>query len=214
MRAAGAVVEDVELADRSTVLTGYASLSTYQFRDDLTAYLNSWSSAMDGHLRSTEEVATALTTLEPTRVANFRTYVTAGTNKEANPVYQNNLKPRDEFVIPRVSAALDNIDFVSGARRGAAYDVLVYPVLQGFNSTTVNSGNNNRLSPFSGFPALAFPAGFTKATAAAASPEPVALEMIGRAFAEPTLFRIAYGWQRTTTPRLPSPLAPELAPAL
>ena len=34
--------------------------------------------------------------------------------------------------------------------------------------------------------------------------------MIGRAFAEPTLFRLAYGWQASTTARVPSPLAPEL----
>ncbi len=211
MRAGGAFVEDTDIADRATVLTGYASLSTYQFRDDLTAYLGSWSSAADAHLRTTEDVATALATLEPTRVANFRTYVTAGTNKEANPVYQNNLTPRDNYVIPRVTAALDNRDFASGANRGAAYDVLVYPVLQGFNGASVNSGSNNRLSAFTGFPAMAFPAGFVKATTAASSVEPVNFEMVGRAFAEPTLFRIAYGWQRTTSARVASPLAPELA---
>lgn len=209
MRAAGAIVEDTDIADRATVLTGYASLSTYQFRDDLTAYLNTWSSALDGHLRSTEDVATALATLEPTRVANFRTYITAGTNKEANPVYQNNLTPRDAYVIPRVTAALENVDYATGASKGVPYDVLVYPVLQGFNSLNVNSGSNNRLSPFSGFPAMAFPAGFVKATAASPSVEPVSFEMIGRAFAEPTLFRLSYGWQRTTTARVPSPLAPE-----
>ncbi|APW40935.1 hypothetical protein RD110_24495 [Rhodoferax koreense] len=211
MRAAGATVEDVDIANRTTILTGYASLSSYEFRDDLTAYLGSWASSGDGHLRTTEEVAAALITLEPTRVANFNTYVTLGTNKEANPIYQNNLKPRDEYVIPRVQAALDNKDFTTGTSKGAAYDVLVYPVLQGFNSTSVNSGSNNRLSPFTGFPALAFPAGFVKATNASPSVEPVTLEMIGRAFAEPTLFKLGYGWQSVTTARVPSPLAPELA---
>lgn len=211
MRLAGATVEDVDIPDRAAILTSYASLSSYEFRDDLTAYLGSWPSSADGHLRTTEEVAAALITLEPTRVANFNTYVTLGTNKEANPIYQNNLKPRDAFVIPRVQAALDNKDFATGAAKGGAYDVLVYPVLQGFNSTSVNSGSNNRLSPFSGFPALAFPAGFVKATSSSPSVEPVTFEMIGRAFAEPTLFRLGYGWQSTTTARVPSPLAPELA---
>lgn len=210
MVAAGATVEDVDISDRSTVLTSYASLSAYEFRDDLTAYLGSWSSAADGHLRTTEEIATALTTLEPTRAANFRSYVTSGTNKEANTIYQNNLKPRDAYVLPRVTAALENRDFATGTARGAAYDVLMYPVLQGFNGTSVNSGSNNRLSPFTGFPAMAFPAGFVKATSTSASAEPVALEMIGRPFAEPTLLRLGYGWQSVTTPRLTSPLAPEL----
>ncbi|NUZ04563.1 amidase [Piscinibacter koreensis] len=211
MRAAGAIVEDTDIANRATVLTSYASLSTYQFRDDLTAYLTSWSSAVDNHLRSTEAVGDALATLEPTRVANFRTYITAGTNKESNPTYQNNLTPRDEYVIPRVTAALNNVDFATGATRGAAYDVLVYPVLQGFNSLSVNSGSNNRLSPFTGFPAMAIPVGFIKATATSPSVEPVGLEMIAREFSEPTLFRLAAGWERTTMPRVTSPLAPELA---
>ena len=210
MRAAGATVEDVVIPDRSTILTGYASLSSYQFRDDLTAYLSSWSSAADNHPRTTEEVAAGMATLEPTRANNFNNYVTLGTNKEANPVYQNNLKPRDEYVIPRVLAALNNTDFATGTSKGAAYDVLVYPVLQGFNSTSVNSGSNNRLSAFTGFPALAFPAGFVRATASAPSVEPVTLEMLGRAFAEPTLFRLGSGWQSVSGARVPSPLAPEL----
>ena len=113
-------------------------------------------------------------------------------------------------MIPRVTAALDNVDFATSLSKGAGYDVLVYPVLQGFNSTSVNSGSNNRLSAFTGFPAMAFPAGFVKAADASSSVEPVSFEMIGRAFAEPTLFRLAYGWQRIAAPRVPSPLAPEL----
>ncbi|MFT4174060.1 MAG: amidase family protein [Rhodocyclaceae bacterium] len=211
MRAAGATVEDIELTDKTTILGSYASLSSYEFRDDLTAYLGSWTSALDNHLRSTEDVATALVTLEPTRSSNFNSYVRNGTNKEANTTYQNNLKPRDEYVIPRVQAALDNVDFATGASKGAAYDVLVYPVLQGFNGTSVNSGSNNRLSPFTGFPALAIPAGFVKATETSSSVEPVAFEMLGRAFAEPTLFKLGYGWQKTTSARVASPLAPELS---
>ena len=39
------------------------------------------------------------------------------------------------------------------------------------------------------------------------------VRVLGRAFAEPTLFRLAYGWERTTTARVPSPLAPELTRA-
>lgn len=211
MRAAGATVEDVTIPDRAAILTSYASLSSYEFRDDLTTYLSSWSSSADGHPRTTEEVGALMASLEPTRSANFNVYIATGTNRLTNPIYQNNLKPRDEFVIPRVQAALDNRNFVTGVSQGAAYDVLVYPVLQGFNSTSVNAGSNNRLSAFTGFPALAFPAGFVKASSTSPSVEPVTLEMIGRAFAEPTLLRLGYGWQSVTAARVPSPLAPELA---
>ncbi|MFZ5526519.1 MAG: amidase [Pseudomonadota bacterium] len=210
MRAAGAIVEDVVLADRATILTGYASLSSYEFRDNLTEYLSSWSSLGDGHWRTTEDVRTAMTTLEPTRVNNFSSYITTGTNKEANTTYLNNLTPRDEYVIPRVTAALNNIDYTSGSTLGVAYDVLVYPVLQGFNGNSVNSGSNNRLSPFSGFPAMAVPVAFVPASSATTAVQPVAIEMLARPFAETTLFRLAYSWQSITTPRVTSPLAPEL----
>ncbi|MFA9438961.1 amidase [Uliginosibacterium sp. sgz301328] len=211
MRAAGATVEDVDISDRTTILGTYSSLSSFEFRDDLTSYLGSWPSSLDNHLRTTEDVATALVTLEPTRSSGFNSYVTNGTNKEANATYQKNLKPRDEYVIPRVTAALDNKDFATGVSKGAAYDVLIYPVLQGFNGTSVNSGSNNRLSPFTGFPAMAIPAGFVKATDTSSSVEPVGFEILGRAFAEPTLFKLAYGWQKTTGDRVASPLAPELS---
>lgn len=211
MRAAGATVEDVEIQDRTTILGSYASLSSYDFRDDLTAYLSSWSSTLDGHLRTTEEVGAAMVTLEPTRASNFNTYVTNGTNKESKEVYQNNLTPRDEYVIPRVQAALDNKDLATGAAKGQPYDVLIYPVLQGFNGTSVNSGSNNRLSPFTGFPGLAIPAGFVKAKETDSSVQPVALEMLGRVFAEPTLFKLGYGWQKASAARVTSPLAPELS---
>lgn len=210
MKAAGAIVEDVVLPDRLAILTGYTSLSAYEFRDHLTEYLGSWSSTSDKHWRTAEDVLAAMTTLEPDRATNFGYYVAAGTNKEANSIYLNNLTPRDEFVIPRVTAALNNKDYASGATLGVAYDVLVYPSLQGFNGASVNSGNNNRLSPFTGFPALAMPVGFVKAKSTSASVEPVAIEMLARPFAETTLLRLAYGWQSIAAPRVTSPLAPEL----
>ena len=65
-------------------------------------------------------------------------------------------------------------------------------------------GNNRRLSPVIGFPALTVPAGFT------ADGLPVGLEFMGRAFAEPTLFRLAYAYEQGTHHRTP----PQTTPAL
>jgi amidase len=65
-------------------------------------------------------------------------------------------------------------------------------------------GNNRRLSPVLGFPAMTVPAGFT------ADGLPVGLEFMGRAFAEPTLFRLAYGYEQGTHHRKP----PQTTPAL
>ena len=228
MRAAGAIVEDVVIEDNRIVIGAasapiegnpgsFASLSAYEFAADLTAYLSAWPSTTDKHLRSTQEVATALAAFpeEATVLRSFNSYLANGaaladTSSAAYKTWQRNLKPRDAYVIPRVLAALDNKDFATGTAKGAAYDVLVYPVLQGFNGTSVNSGSNNRLSPFSGFPAMAFPAGFAKATASATVAEPVAFEMLGREFAEGTLIRLGYAWEMLAKPRVAPPTTPEL----
>jgi amidase len=65
-------------------------------------------------------------------------------------------------------------------------------------------GNNRRLSPVIGFPAMTVPAGFTS------DGLPIGLEFMGRAFAEPTLFRLAYAYEQGTH----HPRAPTLTPAL
>jgi Asp-tRNA(Asn)/Glu-tRNA(Gln) amidotransferase A subunit family amidase/ABC-type molybdate transport system substrate-binding protein len=65
-------------------------------------------------------------------------------------------------------------------------------------------GNNRRLSPVIGFPAMTVPAGFT------ADGLPVGLEFMGRPFAEPTLFRLAYAYEQGTHHRK----APASMPAL
>jgi amidase len=65
-------------------------------------------------------------------------------------------------------------------------------------------GNNRRLSPVIGFPAMTVPAGFT------ADGLPVGLEFMGRAFAEPTLFRLAYAYEQGTHHRK----APTSTPAV
>jgi Asp-tRNA(Asn)/Glu-tRNA(Gln) amidotransferase A subunit family amidase len=65
-------------------------------------------------------------------------------------------------------------------------------------------GNNRRLSPVLGFPAMTVPAGFT------ADGLPVGLEFMSRAFAEPTLFKLAYAYEQGTHHRTP----PRTTPAL
>ena len=75
---------------------------------------------------------------------------------------------------------------------------------------SIGPGNNRRLSPVIGFPAMTVPAGFT------ADGLPVGLEFMGRSFAEPTLFRLAYAYEQgthhrkapTSTPGLPDEASP------
>ena len=65
-------------------------------------------------------------------------------------------------------------------------------------------GNNRRLSPVTGFPALTVPAGFTTAAL------PVGLEFLGRPFTEATLLRLGYAYEQGTERRE----APATTPAL
>ena len=65
-------------------------------------------------------------------------------------------------------------------------------------------GNNRRLSPVTGFPAITVPAGFTE------DGLPIGLEILGRAFSEGTLLRFAYAYEQATQRRRPPATTPSL----
>ncbi|MDQ0172908.1 amidase family protein [Paenibacillus tundrae] len=84
-------------------------------------------------------------------------------------------------------------------------DAIIYPTstqAAGLIGEGQTSGGNNRLSPFSGFPAITVPAGFT------ADGLPVGIEFLGRAFDESTLIKLAYSYEQGTHHRQ----APKLTP--
>jgi Asp-tRNA(Asn)/Glu-tRNA(Gln) amidotransferase A subunit family amidase len=73
--------------------------------------------------------------------------------------------------------------------------------------TTIDStgpGNNRRLSPVIGFPAITVPAGFT------VDGLPVGLELMGRAFSEPLLLKLAFAYEQGTRHRRPPASTPPL----
>jgi Asp-tRNA(Asn)/Glu-tRNA(Gln) amidotransferase A subunit family amidase len=104
--------------------------------------------------------------------------------------------------------ALNNVDD-AGIPQGQAYNVLLYPTMLGLASELGQAplaGDNNRLSPFSGFPALTMPAGMTNS-----EPQlPVGMEMLAREFDEASLIKIAYAYEKMAQPRQ----APSHTPAL
>ena len=65
-------------------------------------------------------------------------------------------------------------------------------------------GNNRRLSPILGFPAMTLPAGFTT------DGLPVGLEFMGRPYAEGTLFKFGYAYEQATHHRRPPASTPGL----
>lgn len=228
MAQSGAVIEDVSIDDLDGVVGQkdvdipgnpgrFASLSAYEFASDLTRYLNRWSSDADHHPRSAQAVAEAMEPhMEEAPVLRaFKAYLSndalaQDVTTESYRNYHRNLVSRDGYVIPRVTAALDNIDFITGRSRGARYDVLIYPVLQGLNGEAVKAGGGNRLSAFTGFPALAFPVGFAKNPTDSSLDQPVALEMLGRPFSESRLLSLAFSWQQVVGAMEPPAATPEL----
>jgi len=147
---------------------------------------------------------------------------TGDTSDEAvafRDAYQHNLEDRPGIVRGGLLRILDN-QARDGSVQGAPYDALLYPSVLGLAPTLGNSpstGSNNRLSPFSGFPALTMPAGMVMDPDPDETEEdepsiamPVGMELLAREFDEPTLIRLAYGYEQVAQPREAPTFTPEL----
>jgi amidase len=88
-------------------------------------------------------------------------------------------------------------------------DALAYPPVQrrppfiGDDSEGAGAATC-QLSATTGLPAIVIPAGFSNGGL------PVGLELLGSAFAEPTLLKIAFGWEQAAGPRRPPATTPPL----
>jgi amidase len=87
-------------------------------------------------------------------------------------------------------------------------DALVHPFksLPPEGHTERVTEKDNPLSSVTGLPAVIVPAGYTKKENG-----PIAIEFLGRPYAEPVLFRLAYAYEQAAQPRKPAPLTPALA---
>ncbi len=102
-------------------------------------------------------------------------------------------------------------DQVAGAFAADELDALVYPSWSNpprlLGDLTTPDGNNSyQLSPPTGFPAVTVPMGFTEAGL------PGGLQLLGGAFAEGVLIRIAHAYEQATGHRRPPPTTPPLGP--
>ncbi|OOW08067.1 amidase [Acinetobacter sp. MF4642] len=215
MREAGAVVEEVEIYDLPTILgsadittdSGYtgrfASLSSFEFKNSLTDYLATATASYKSYidlLNSGKMIST------------FKSYDTDSTTSDFINRYHLNTAVRAPFVRLRLNSALGN-STLDGISKGQRFDALAYPSITGLTNNMPSSpttGSNNRISPFSGFPALSIPAGAVNYEKRSAYPMNVNIEFIAREFDEPTLFEIAAAFEKVN----PSRMVPIHTPAL
>ncbi|MGH6814596.1 MAG: amidase family protein, partial [Hyphomicrobiaceae bacterium] len=122
------------------------------------------------------------------------------------PGYLQMRLARDELIKSVLAAMADQqLDAI-------AYATFDYPVpsipADALTLSTLESagpGNNRRLSPVLGFPAITVPAGFT------AEGLPVGIELMGREFTESLLLKLAYAYEQGTRHRRPPATTPALA---
>ncbi|GEA60189.1 amidase [Vibrio comitans] len=212
MEKLGAIVEDVEIPDLDYLLTEYMSLSRFEFSYSLTEYLETWSSDLDNHYRSFDQVHSSGEYL-PASEGSFNLYATMGQDRWNDEDYLKNVHERPEVFRTAVLRTLNNQD-EHGGSLGQHYDALIYPSITGIagphGGNPTESGSANRISPFTGFPALTMPVGYVESDTG--SDLPVGLEMLGREFDEGRLLALAYAYEQAYSPRIEPVLTEDMTP--
>ena len=192
MRGLGAeIVDSVTISNLDRILA-YPSLSGFEFKFNLNDYLAEQPNAP---VRTLEEIIASGGYL-PSNEATLRTR-NSRESLENNPEYQDIIQNRPALTQQAILTALEENDL----------DALIYPTSTqppALLGQSIVTGTANRLSPFSGFPAISVPVGFT--------PEglPVGIEFLGEAFSEPTLLQLTYAYEQGTLNRLSPTTTPPL----
>lgn len=171
-------------------IMAYPSLSGYEFKFQLNDYLSSLGPKAPYHSLS-EIIASGQ--YDKTQESSMKT-------RDARESL--NTEEYKDIVLKRTKLTRDSLLKVMADYH---LDALVYPSASqpaAVIGSQQNAGSNNRLSPYSGFPAITVPAGFT--------PDglPVGLEFLGRAFDEATLIKLGYAYEQGTHNRKPPALVP------
>lgn len=189
LRRLGTEVLAVEIEGLADLLDSYTVLS-HEFKFSLNAYLEA--------IPGAPSLADVLTDGRYHPDVEERLMRSNEVETLDTEVYRDALGRR-ETIRRRVVETLDELEL----------HALIYPTIrrQAAVIGRPQGGDNCRLSPHSGLPAITVPAGFTP------DELPVGLEMLGRPFAEARLIGLAYAFEQATLHRRPPPSTPAL-PAL
>lgn len=209
MRRAGISVEDVAVEDVQVIAgnkaprgerSTFASRSAFDFPAEFTAYLRTRNAKQTSYRAVVDELRKLNQQgLEGDRVVeDAMTFGRNHENRETDDRYRINGSYRDDFVKTRLSKA-----FSSGGSQEKPLDFLMYPSVQGFNDTATkgpDTGGTHRLSAYSGYPAIAFPAGWARPSEWDVF-QPVGIELLGRPNDDMKLLRIVQLLQKQLPPR-------------
>lgn len=188
MRAAGATVVDVEIAQLNELLQG-SSLIDYEFKFDLADYLEAIPNAP---MRSLGDI------LE----AGFYHQALDATFRRRNATAARDSAPKE--VLARRANLYRAVNDAMNAQNVVA---LVYPTMKRKPALVGDAqpGSNCQLAAHTRLPALSVPAGFTS------DGLPIGVELLGRAYADKELLRLGLALERTATIRRTPPSTPRLA---
>ncbi|MCM3786743.1 amidase family protein [Neobacillus mesonae] len=182
IEALGATAVEIKIPNLD-LIGKYPSLSSYEFKFQLNDYLEELGEDAPYSTLS-EIIASGNYDLAQEQSMKSRDARETLETEEYKDIVLNRTKVTKESIL-KVMADND-------------LDAIVYPTTTqaaAIIGESQNSGGNNRLSPFSGFPAITVPAGFT------ADGLPVGIEFLGRAFDEGNLIKLAYSYEQGTQHR-------------
>lgn len=188
MRAQGAVIVEVEEPSLdSDLLTSKFRLNEPEFKAAINGYLRQQGSHVAVH--SLAEIISSGQYHKPTLEKFFATAESYedGLN---SPDYKDRRMRMDEVRITVANLLAKN-----------HLDALVYPHQKCLVlpiGATFQKDRTGIVAALAGFPAIEVPAGFSTPTADAPLGVPVGMELLGRAWAEPELIKLAYGFEQAT----------------
>jgi len=199
----GAVIVRLEdAALETTTLTAKFRLNEPEFKTALNGYLQQQGAHVPVH--SLAEIIASGQYHKPT----LEKFFAAADSYEDGPNsadYKDRRMRMDEIKIEVANLMAKN-----------QLDALVYPHQKCLVlpiGATFQKDRNGVVAALAGFPAIELPAGFSSPTATAPIGVPVGIEFLGRAWAEPELLKLAFGFEQATHLRRPPASTPALPAA-
>src|SRR6195256_1752446 len=196
----GAVIVPLEDAALDTgTLTAKFRLNEPEFKAALNPYLKK--QGLDGPVHSLAEIIASGQYHKPA----LEKFFAAAQSYEDGPNsadYKDRRMRMDEIRIEVANLMAKN-----------QLDALVYPHQKCLVlpiGATFQKDRNGIIAALAGFPAIEVPAGFSTPTTDAPLGVPVGMELLGRAWAEPELIRLAFGFEQATHLRKPPVSTPAL----